>query len=711
MHNQESGDSDKSPEQQALEQRVDVMMSTKPVAVLPPKPVNPKPVAPPAEKTEAPPPKQLQTAPKLPDASAKKAEVVVDEPKPYKLKTPDKPPIVIALADTEADKAVEQPAPATETPVPATGNIPDDPLQDGATDKAVDEIVAKEGDTLLALDDAKAARRQAPQPSGWKDKLAGLFKNKKTWAVLLVLLIVLLAVPTTRYKLTGLVIKKSVTIVVIDSQTASPVSGADVHLDGKTVKTDAYGKARLKASLGQHSLVASKHYYKSTATSYFVGFKAAPSPTSVKLIATGRLVPVLVINKVSGKPLGGAEIHVLDTTAKTNSKGEAIIALPTTSTSDEAEISHLGYNQTKFNIQITDKFIKANSFELTPAGHIYFLSNQSGKIDVVKSDLDGANRKTVLAGTGHEDASTTSLLASRDWRYLVLKAHRDGAYPALYLVDTSTDKVAQFDNSDSDFNLIGWYGHAFMYDMTRKSVSSWQSGKEIIKSYDADNLQLNQLDQNQAEGDAANYAYQEFYNFYIVNGALVYNTQWYSHGTTDLGAKTDTIRAVQPSGQNKKDYQTLASSTNDYIQAKLYNPQAIYYSTHNNSDNKTTYYEYANQSVKTASIDDNTFAADYPTYLISPSATKTFWTELRDGKNTLFVGDDEAKSKKQVASLSDYTPYGWYSDGYTLVSKGSSELFVMPAEGLASGRSPLKITDYYKPAQTYAGYGYGYGGL
>ena len=35
----------------------------------------------------------------------------------------------------------------------------------------------------------------------------------------------------------------------------------------------------------------------------------------------------------------------------------------------------------------------------------------------------------------------------------------------------------------------------------------------------------------------------------------------------------------------------------------------------------------------------------------------------------------------------------------------------MPASGLGSGQQPVKLTDYYKPAQTYNGYGYGYGGL
>ncbi|MEK7599598.1 MAG: hypothetical protein AAB462_00995 [Patescibacteria group bacterium] len=712
MHNKESDEPDKSAEEKALEHKVDQMLSTKPVAASPP-PTPPKPpkLVEPVTPTVA---REIQTAPKLPDTTPPEPH------KAYKLETPTEPPIVIALADAEEPKSIEEPVlkPAEESessepisqPVDAETPIPDDPLEDGATNKAVDEIVAKEGDTLLALDDAKAARSQPKEPTGFKAKLASIFKSKRTWAIVLALFVVAMAVPVTRYKLCGLVIKKSVTIVVLDSKTSTPVSGAQVRLDGTPVKTDAYGKARLKASVGPHNLVVDKQYYKADATSYFVGFKTAPAPTNIRLVATGRLVPLLITNKVTGLPISGAEIRVLDTTAKTNAKGEAVVALPTTKDSYSAKVSLHGYNTSTVNIQITSSFVKANNFELTPSGKIYFLSNLNGKIDVVKTNLDGTERKTVLAGTGLEDSISTSLLASRDWRYLVLKARRDTPSAALYLIDTNTDKVTQFDNSESDFNLVGWYGHSFVYDLSKKGVPYWQAGRQIVKAYDADNLQLNQLDQNQAEGDAGNYAYQTFYNFYILNGVVSYTTQWNNFGTADISSKTDSIRAIHPNGQAKKDYQTFPSPTTDYVDAKLYEPQAVYYAVHT-SDNKTAYYVYENQAVKIANIESGSFDRDYPTYLLSPSANATFWSEPRDGKNALFLGDSEAKTKKQIASLSEYATYGWFSDHYLLVSKGSSELYIMPDSTQPTNRKPLKITDYYKPSQTYNGYGYGYGGL
>ncbi|HXR49976.1 MAG TPA: hypothetical protein VN778_03035, partial [Verrucomicrobiae bacterium] len=361
-------------------------------------------------------------------------------------------------------------------------------------------------------------------------------------------------------------------------------------------------------------------------------------------------------------------------------------------------------------IQVTSNQVAANMIQLTPNGHLYFLSNLSGTIDVVKTNLDGSGRKTIFAGTGKEDPNTTNLLASRDWHYLVLKSQHDSSRAALYLIDTSDDSVTSFDTSNADFTLIGWINHTFVYDIASNTIPASQAGHEIIKGYDADHQQLNQYDQDQAEGTADSYDYQNFSNFYILNNELAYTTQWYSAGGYDVSSKSDTIRVVQPGIQNKKDYQSVSAANIVYIQAALYEPQAVYYGFYNGSTNQTTFYAFENQSVNTASnLTGSDLNKAYPTYLLSPSSNRTFWTELRDGKNTLFLGDNDAKNAKQIASLSDYSPYGWFTDSYVLVSKNASELYIMPAG--STNAQPLKITDYYKPAQTFNGYGYGYGGL
>src|SRR6185369_16053847 len=114
---------------------------------------------------------------------------------------------------------------------------------------------------------------------------------------------------------------------------------------------------------------------------------------------------------------------------------------------------------------------------------IYFLSKASGKIDVVKTNLDGTDRQTVLAGTGKEEDTDTILLASRDWKYLALKSRRDGKAVKLYLIDTSNDKLTTIDEGNATFDMVGWQNDYFVYYVYRNNVKSWQPKGSSLKSY------------------------------------------------------------------------------------------------------------------------------------------------------------------------------------------------------------------------------------
>ena len=581
-------------------------------------------------------------------------------------------------------------------------------LENKTIDQAIEDIVANEGDEVLELEDKKSEAKPVKAVVK-KSKFKHFFKNKWLWIGLATVVIAIFALPVSRYAVLGLVIKHDVTVSVNDSVTASPVSGASVTLHGKTVKTDAYGKAVIKAPVGTTVLTVTKQYFKAYSINYMVGYKSAQS-TKVSMVATGRQVPITVLDAITGKPLASAKVTILDTTASTDSKGQAIIVLPTKNAVEKASISLSGYNTKDFNVQITDKVVAANSLALVPAGSIYFLSNLSGKIDVIKTNLDGSDRQTVLAGTGKEDPNNTGLLASRDWQYLVLKAQRDTTQPALYLIDTSNNKVTNFDSGNIDFNLIGWSGHNFVYDATKTTLLSYQAGHESLKSYNADNSQLNLLDQNLAEGTSTSYAYQSFYNYNIIGTQITYNTVWNaSVSTIDLSSKTDTIRGIQISSANKKDYQTFSASGVSYIQAVMYKPQNIYYSVYNYGNSGTTFYSFDGQTAaSTTAIDQTTFNRSYPVYIVSPSGNQLFWSELRDGKNHLYIGNQNAGSAKSLDGLSDYKPYGWFGDNYLLVSSiSSSELAIIPVTGTTGSGKMLKISDFYKTYQTYNGYSYG----
>lgn len=538
-----------------------------------------------------------------------------------------------------------------------------------------------------------------------------LHKKTSVALVLVALLAALGGVPFTRYKLVGLVWKQNFQVELRDQQTGVAVTSANVTLAGKHATTDKDGRVTFKVKPGPATLQASKRYYHSATKHVTVSILKQKNAYQVSVQATGRQVPVTVLNTITGKPVANATIQAAGTEAKADKNGKATLVLPADKKTVSATATASGFNKATNTIAVSAQTLAANTLRLTPSGKVYFLSNRSGKIDVVKTNLDGTDRQTVLAGTGNEQQSGTVLLASRDWKYLALQSIRDtSGKPKLYLINTATDKLTTMDEGDADFRLVGWYNHYFVYSVTRSNLKIWENNRQALKSYNADSGQLNILDQTQASGDATKYGGQQFDNFYILPNGIVYSSTWSYVVAPDptIDGKTDSIRAVNPNGQGKKDYKTFDVLKTSYLSARLYEPGGLFFAVYPSNGSAPTFYEFEDNAVKqTNAATPETFNQAYPTYLVSPSASQVLWNDSRDGKNTLFVGDKDAKNAKQIASLSDYTAYGWYTDNYVLVSKNGSELAIMPV----SGGAPYKITDYYKPAVNLNGYGYGYGGL
>lgn len=530
-------------------------------------------------------------------------------------------------------------------------------------------------------------------------------------ATVILVLVIIFVVPLSRYTVLGLAIKKDVTITIIDSETDVPVSGVDISLNGKVAKTDGEGKAVVKGvRVGAATLKASKKYYKETAPEIVVGL--SNKPQRHKLEATGRQVQIHVVNKITGESIADATVLAADTEASTDKNGESTIVLPADQASITATVKANGYNELKVQMSVRDTSVRANTFALVPKGSVYFLSKKTGTIDVVKTDLDGGNRQTALAGTGHEEDGNTILLASRDWKYLALLARREDDKPRLYLLETGSDKLTEIDSGNASFSLVGWSDHTFVYKVQRENVQPWQSKAAALKTYNADTKQLLTLDETNAEGNNINdYAGEILDSVYILRDTLIYTKRWQAsyYSVYRLAGKRMGIHAVKADGSNKQTIKDFDVGNNGYITVSLSGPNEVYFGVYNAAE---VFYEYENGKLReTKEFGSEAFSKPYPTFLVSPGGTYTFWYEQRDGKNTLLSGDADGKKGREIASLSEYVPYGWYSDAYALVSKNSSELFVMPAGGVGAKGQILKISDYHKPSVNFYGYGYGYGGL
>lgn len=525
----------------------------------------------------------------------------------------------------------------------------------------------------------------------------------------------LLAVPVTRYFLLTNVVKKDVSITVVDPRSGRLISDASVTINGIEANTNQDGVAVLEeVGVGEFDLTITKQYYEPKTQRYTVPVFSNPESLSVEMVATGKPVAVTVYDLISGKPVDGVHVTVSDTSATTNEMGEATIVVPPMQEIFSAELAVDNYDN--LTAELNTSF-GVNTFSLTPSGSLYYLSKATGNINVMKSNLDGKNAKVVVEGTGQESDYNTSLLSARDWKYSALRATRTDDTERLYLLDSSTDQLSIIDEGNASFQLVGWSGHNFIFIVNRNTTNYWDHKKQAVKSFNADTRELKTLDETNGAGTSYyDYQYESLGNIYVLGDVLVYGVSWYfssQYQYIDPG-KAHTIRSINLStGEKKtvKDYNAFNTS----ITTSLYGPKEVYI-RNTVTDSATPYFaEYENGVVSDVTdTNDNKFYASYPTYLLSPSGNKTVWYEQRDGKNVLFVGDSDGKNVTEITELGEYVPYGWYgaNDEYVLVSLNASELYIVSTERLLEPELsyfPVKVTNYHR-TQTYPGYGSGYGG-
>jgi hypothetical protein len=586
-------------------------------------------------------------------------------------------------------------------------------------DDSVEEPKPDEGSKLAAVESDETAPVAAPalksKPTGGRLKRFLHTKKGKIVAVVaavILILGVLLVIPTTRYAILGTFIKKDVKVIVTDSVTKKPVSEATVTFGTITTKTNGDGVANVaNVPVNDYKVKITKGYYKDAEVKYTVPIFGTAPDLNQGLEATGRQVSITVTDKISKAVVAKATVAVKDTSAVTDEKGIATIVLPADQPTLKATIKLDGYNQSEVDVTVTDQ-ADANQFAITPSGTVYFLSKQTGKINVMKSNLDGSDAAIVVEGTGNENDRETVLLAARDWKYMALSANRTGSkLSQIYLVNAETGKLSTIDEGDADFNLIGWSDHRFIYKVTRNK-NNWEEKKQSLKSYDADTGNITTIDENNASGtNFYNLQYEVIANEYILEGKVVYVKSWFFGSSFESATidKKDAIIVVNPKNNEKQRVKEFNARYGQTLQAKLYEPQELYFRLQNGT--QIDFYEYEGGSVKTVTNTDNKFFNSfYPTYLISPSGEKTFWHEPRDGKNALFTGDKNGSNSTELGTQSEFSAYGWYSDKYILLSKNGSELYIAPSDKKFDAVEPIKVTNYHKPSLNFPGYGYGYGG-
>lgn len=529
------------------------------------------------------------------------------------------------------------------------------------------------------------------KPSHFKRLVAWLADNKKISIPFLVLLVIIILalVPWSRYKVAGLVMSKDIKVKVMDLTAGTPVSGAEVSSGSINGLTDGNGVAVLHLPVGPHSFTVTKKYYADRQISSTVPIKGA-SELDLQLTATGRQVSVAVKDLLSGKTLSGVSIDAAGVSATTDSSGKALLVVPAGLTEEDAKLSLNGYNDAESSLKISSKKILENDINLTPSGKIYFLSKRTGVLDVMKANLDGSDPKVVLAGTGQEQVDSTAFSQSPDGKYAVLEARRDvgDKVPQLYILSTSDDSLLTFDSGNFDFSIAGWSGDDIIYTAINRSLPDWQAGKQKVKSYNAATGKTTVLDSS-AGTDAQTAAGETYDTVYIAANKIIFDKYWASDNSLD--GRKNTVISVNPDGQSK---QTVASydaaKTSEYVYQ--YAPNSFYIEVDDSSGvSDPVYYDYTvGGTFKQVNGLTGEQIYDNPQFYFSPQKDMTYWSESRDGQETLVIANSYGSRESQKSLAAGYWAAGWYTQNYLLATNDDqSKLYV-----LSAGGKPVFITNY-----------------
>lgn len=631
---------------------------------------------------------EVGTAPLLEAAPAKPKKITIthndEQPEPA-VELPD------SIEDMQLDAEPQEPEMVDLEPIePATDEaVPDDdaeaeesPLEDAIespeTEKAIAEIVASEGNELLAIQDKKVATppktKQNKSAKQKKHRLRAWFKNPVTrWLTILVVLgggIAAGATPTARYYILNKAgVKSSASIVVIDQTTLRPLKNVDVRIADKTVKTDAEGRARVfQLPLGPTDVVVSKRAFATVNKHVVLGWGSNPL-SDVSLKPEGDQHTFIITDVFSGKPIADVQAQAGDADALSNDKGELVLNIePGDQQKVTVDIKADGYRAQQVTLDLSSK--DKVQVALTPARKVAFVSKRSGTYDVYTIDADGKNEKLILRGTGKE-TKNVELITHPEDDIAVLVSTREGTRSSSgVLLETLTLLNLKDDTNKSvvsvpDIKIINWSGSRLIY-VQLTTAASEDPARYKLMSYDyksGDNRQL----------AAANY----FNSVLLAGGKVVYAPASVYQNGVNVGVFT-----VQPDGSKK---QAILNQEAWNLLRASYNDVTI--------SIQEDWYQYGLGDNKPEKLTGQPSNTSSRLYSDSPDGKNSAWLDIRDGKGTIVIYDTAAKTEKTLLSQNGIKgPIRWLNNTtiiYRLVTSRESADYVL---NLGSS-TPKKITD------------------
>jgi hypothetical protein len=375
-------------------------------------------------------------------------------------------------------------------------NQPAAVIDNPKTNDAVDDILKRDGDNLLANQEEHAAPTPPPKRGFWRKIghfFAAWWRNKwARWITIIVLVIGLATafiIPTARYALLNTFgVRSAASVMVLDDTTQLPLRNVTVQLGDHSARTNSEGKVRFeRLTLGDYQLRIHRLAFAPQTKDVTIGWGSNPLGT-FNLDATGIQYVLSVKDFLSGKPLKGVEAENENLVAQSDAKGKIIL---TVEDKDQTKLAVTvkapGYRPEAVTIDATRK-LTANA-ALVPDRKAVYVSQASGTYDVYSSDLDGKNKKRLLKGTGLEKPDI-SLAVSPDDSYAALVSTRDNIHDkdgflvsTLTIIDLRTGTSAAADRSQK-IKLIDWVNGRLVYRKTLAGASASNPQRNRILAFD-----------------------------------------------------------------------------------------------------------------------------------------------------------------------------------------------------------------------------------
>lgn len=552
-------------------------------------------------------------------------------------------------------------------------------LEDPDTDKAVEDIVAKEGDELLEVEDA--VRDTDVDDESASQTRRGIGDILKAWwvkprvrkAVIiggLIVLLLLAIVPGSRYFVLNTAgVRASSSLVVMDDSTRQPLKNVQVTIGNTRSVTGVDGRVSLKKiRLGANKLTIDRRAFAPITKTITLGWGSNPLG-DFKLTPTGTQYGFTVTDLLSGKAISKVEASHNDVNALSDTKG--LIKLTIDKPSDDklaVTIKAEGYRAEQLNIDPNDK--TSHSVKLVPARKHVFVSKRSGKYDVYSVYADGKDEKLALAGSGseREDMVIVPHPAKDLTAYVSTRGNQhnsDGFLLSnLILIDTASGTTTNIAASER-IQIINWSVDNLIYVATAAGTSGNSPKRNRLVSYNIKDATSTELASSNYFNDVVFAAGAVYY----APSSVVQTSPAGFHRVNPTGGGNETIAQLEVWNILRTAYDrfTLASGQQWY-DFRLSDKTPTKLST-----------APANQTSRT--------------YADSPDGRLSVWIDNRDGKGVLIGYDITTKKDTVLRSQSGLVyPVRWLSDNAVVYRVKTDQETADYALSTAGGQ-PVKIRD------------------